>query len=100
MKSYNFVSSQLRRATVFPATVCGKICSVLIIMPIVKCPSCLRETEFTGNEFRPFCSERCKLLDFGAWADEEFRLPTQETALSEEDLDQIEKALNEREKSN
>jgi endogenous inhibitor of DNA gyrase (YacG/DUF329 family) len=69
-------------------------------MPIVKCPSCRRENEFTGNEFRPFCSERCKLLDFGAWADEEFRLPTQETALSEEDLDQIEKVLNEKEKSN
>ncbi len=69
-------------------------------MPIVKCPSCHRETEFTGNKFRPFCSERCKLLDFGAWADEEFRLPTQETALSEEDLDQIEKALNEKQKSN
>ena len=78
----------------------GKINLILDIMPIVRCPSCLRETEFTGNEFRPFCSERCKLLDFGAWANEEFRLPTQETALSEEDLDQIEKALNEKEKSN
>ena len=79
---------------------CDKILVILIVMPIVKCPSCLRETEFTGNEFRPFCSERCKLLDFGAWADEEFRLPTQENALSEEDLDQIEKALREKEKSN
>jgi endogenous inhibitor of DNA gyrase (YacG/DUF329 family) len=63
-------------------------------MPIVKCPSCHREVEYTGNEFRPFCSERCKLLDFGAWADEEFRFPTEETELSEEDIDEIEKALN------
>lgn len=66
-------------------------------MPIVKCPSCHRKTEYNDNEFRPFCSERCKLLDFGAWADEEFRLPTQETELSEEDIDEIERALNKKE---
>ena len=65
-------------------------------MPKVKCPNCHRETEYTGNEYRPFCSERCKLLDFGAWADEQYALPTQETELSEEDLDKIEKALIEK----
>ena len=65
-------------------------------MPIVKCPSCGKQTEYHGNEFRPFCSERCKLLDFGAWADEEFALPTEETALTEEDLDKIEQALREK----
>jgi len=65
-------------------------------MPLVKCPSCGKQTEYNDNEFRPFCSERCKLLDFGAWADEEFALPTQEMALSEEDLDRIERALKEK----
>ncbi|HRI02133.1 MAG TPA: DNA gyrase inhibitor YacG [Pyrinomonadaceae bacterium] len=65
-------------------------------MPIVKCPNCGKETEFTGNEFRPFCSERCKLLDFGAWADEEYNLPTEESSLTDEDLDAIEKAQQER----
>jgi uncharacterized protein len=65
-------------------------------MPLVKCPSCGKEIEYNENEFRPFCSERCKLLDFGAWADEEFALPTQDNALSEEDLDQIERALKEK----
>ena len=67
-------------------------------MPLVKCPTCGKQTEYTGNEFRPFCSERCKLLDFGAWADEEFALPAQTESLSEEDIDQIEKALTEKEK--
>ncbi len=67
-------------------------------MPTVKCPNCNRETEYTGNEYRPFCSERCKLLDFGAWADEQYALPTQETELSETDLDLIEKALIEKER--
>jgi len=67
-------------------------------MAIVNCPTCGKETEYsTENEFRPFCSERCKLLDFGAWADEEFALPTEETELSEEDLDKIERALKEKE---
>ena len=67
-------------------------------MPLVKCPTCGRETEYTGNEHRPFCSERCKLLDFGAWADEQFSLPSQTESLSEEDLDKIEKALEEKSK--
>lgn len=62
-------------------------------MPKVKCPTCKRETEYKDNEFRPFCSERCKLLDFGAWADEEYALPTEETTLTQEDLEEIEKVL-------
>lgn len=66
-------------------------------MPIVKCPQCGRMAEYEGNEFRPFCSERCKLLDFGAWADEEYALPTETSELSEEDIDKIEQALKERE---
>ena len=65
-------------------------------MPLVKCPTCGKKSEYTGNEFRPFCSERCKLLDFGAWADEKFSLPSQTESLSEEDLDKIEKALEEK----
>ena len=66
-------------------------------MPLVKCPTCGRKTEYEGNEFRPFCSERCKLLDFGAWADEAFTLPAENTPLTEEDLQQLERALAEKE---
>ncbi len=61
-------------------------------MPVVKCPQCGTETEYTGNEFRPFCSERCKLLDFGAWADEEYNIPSETASLTEEDIDRIERA--------
>jgi endogenous inhibitor of DNA gyrase (YacG/DUF329 family) len=67
-------------------------------MPLVKCPTCGKQTEFSGNEFRPFCSERCKLIDFGAWADGDFALPSENTALSEEDLHEIERAIEEKEK--
>ncbi|HLA95569.1 MAG TPA: DNA gyrase inhibitor YacG [Pyrinomonadaceae bacterium] len=67
-------------------------------MRLIKCPNCEKEVEYEGNEFRPFCSERCKLLDFGAWANEEYNLPVEETALSEEDIELIERAHKEREK--
>jgi uncharacterized protein len=62
-------------------------------MKVVKCPNCGRETEYRGNEFRPFCSERCKMLDFGAWADEEYALPLEGVSLTEEEMAEVEKAL-------
>ena len=68
-------------------------------MLLVKCPTCGRQTEYRGNEHRPFCSERCKLIDFGAWANEEFSLPVEETSLTEEDVELIERALKDRKNS-
>jgi uncharacterized protein len=45
-------------------------------MPLqVKCPICHRETERENNPHRPFCSDRCKLIDLGAWAEEKYRIP-------------------------
>jgi len=41
----------------------------------VKCPICRRSVAWTaGYPFKPFCSERCKLIDLGAWAAEENRI--------------------------
>lgn len=35
----------------------------------VKCPTCEKEIEYSkDNPYRPFCSERCKLIDLGEWA--------------------------------
>lgn len=39
-----------------------------------KCPICRRLTR-QGEEYFPFCSERCQLLDLGAWSSEEYRIP-------------------------
>lgn len=48
---------------------------------IVTCPACGTRVKWTsGNEFRPFCSERCKLIDLGAWADEQHVIPGDTTA--------------------
>lgn len=63
-------------------------------MPLVKCPMCGKRVEYEGNQFRPFCSERCKLLDLGAWADEQYNLPAENAELSEEDIAVIEKTLD------
>ena len=65
-------------------------------MPLVKCPYCGQETEYTGNEFRPFCSERCQMIDFGAWADGEYSLPAQTSALTDEDISELEKLSGEK----
>ncbi|MDR2153915.1 MAG: DNA gyrase inhibitor YacG [Burkholderiaceae bacterium] len=41
----------------------------------VRCPACGGPSLYAAeNRFRPFCSERCKLHDLGAWANENFRL--------------------------
>jgi len=63
---------------------------------LVKCPRCGKEVEYEDNEFRPFCSERCKLIDFGAWADEEYALPAENNEITEEDIAVIEKAMEEK----
>ena len=37
-----------------------------------KCPRCSKQTSVKKiNKYRPFCSEKCKLIDFGSWANEE-----------------------------
>jgi len=40
----------------------------------IKCPQCGKKTSWEGNPYRPFCSERCKLLDLGHWLAEEYRI--------------------------
>lgn len=46
---------------------------------IVACPTCAAEVEWSAaNVYRPFCSERCKLIDLGAWADEQYRVPVKD----------------------
>jgi uncharacterized protein len=41
----------------------------------MRCPNCKRETTWEGNAYRPFCSERCKLIDLDNWLSERYRIP-------------------------
>jgi len=40
-----------------------------------RCPQCGAEVAWEGNPSRPFCSERCKMIDLGNWLGERYRIP-------------------------
>jgi endogenous inhibitor of DNA gyrase (YacG/DUF329 family) len=43
---------------------------------LVRCPTCSGDSVYAAsNPYRPFCSTRCKDIDLGAWANEDFRMP-------------------------
>jgi endogenous inhibitor of DNA gyrase (YacG/DUF329 family) len=43
---------------------------------VVNCPQCGKPVAWNvQNAYRPFCSERCKLIDLGQWASENYRVP-------------------------
>lgn len=42
---------------------------------VVQCPTCAKQVEWNERQrWRPFCSERCRLIDLGLWASEELRI--------------------------
>jgi uncharacterized protein len=48
-------------------------------MTTVACPTCQRPVEWSAaSRWRPFCSERCKLIDLGAWFSEKHAIPGEE----------------------
>jgi endogenous inhibitor of DNA gyrase (YacG/DUF329 family) len=52
---------------------------------IVICPQCGNSAQWSSaNPYRPFCSERCKMIDLGAWATESYRIPVTESKNSPE----------------
>lgn len=54
---------------------------------LVPCPTCGGDSIFApSNLWRPFCSERCRQIDLGAWASESFRMPAS-PPLEDQDVD-------------
>jgi endogenous inhibitor of DNA gyrase (YacG/DUF329 family) len=53
--------------------------------PRVRCPTCKREIAWS-DEFphRPFCSDRCRLIDLGAWLSEQHAIPDADAGLSDQ----------------
>jgi len=45
-------------------------------MKTLKCPVCKKEVPLDAPDM-PFCSERCRLIDLGRWANEEYRIPAE-----------------------
>jgi len=53
--------------------------------PVITCPTCGKEYVWdTNNRSRPFCSERCKMIDLGKWANEEYRIEQREQELPDD----------------
>jgi endogenous inhibitor of DNA gyrase (YacG/DUF329 family) len=51
----------------------------MVEITTVACPQCRAAVAWTAaSKWRPFCSERCKLIDLGAWASERYRVPVAE----------------------
>jgi endogenous inhibitor of DNA gyrase (YacG/DUF329 family) len=58
----------------------------------VRCPTCGRLTSWKDNAFRPFCCERCRLLDLGSWLGEKFVIssPMEDESERDDPPDEIE----------
>jgi endogenous inhibitor of DNA gyrase (YacG/DUF329 family) len=54
---------------------------------IIKCPTCGREVAWESAPFKPFCSERCRLIDLGAWLSEQRAIPGEAPAQADETSD-------------
>ena len=53
----------------------------------LKCPTCGAEAESSENHFRPFCSERCRLLDLDSWLSGTYSVPAVEGESEDEAAD-------------
>ena len=53
---------------------------------LIDCPNCSKKLLWNvANPFRPFCSERCKMIDLGEWADEKYRIASHAAAKNEKE---------------
>ena len=59
--------AQLRRAT--------RLTYAFAVTFAPRCPICHEPVVWDANPSRPFCSERCRLIDLGAWVTERYRVP-------------------------
>ena len=39
------------------------------------CPRCAKPVGWNGNLYRPFCSEKCRMIDLGMWISEQYLIP-------------------------
>lgn len=55
---------------------------------MVNCPKCSKKFNYYSSDFRPFCSDKCKLIDLGRWLDQSYAIPVQQApSLSDDPRD-------------
>ncbi len=60
---------------------------------MVKCPTCTKEFSYYSSESRPFCTDRCKMIDAGHWLNETYAIPGKDNTVYIEDSENLEKLL-------
>jgi len=59
------------------------------MVTIVRCPQCDKEVPWLDDQqWKPFCSERCKLIDLGEWASEGHRITGASSQIDSLDIDE------------
>lgn len=60
----------------------------------VTCPTCKKKFNYYDSQFRPFCSEKCRLIDLGQWLTESYSVPAEKITL--EEAEQLEQLIHEK----
>ena len=61
---------------------------------VVKCPQCKKSFKYYSSEFRPFCADKCKMIDMGHWFEESYVLNGKSNTVYVEDPEMLEKLNN------
>ncbi|WP_083928825.1 DNA gyrase inhibitor YacG [Geopsychrobacter electrodiphilus] len=54
------------------------------VVQLIRCPRCGKSTVWQNNPDRPFCSEKCREVDLGRWANEDYSIPGPEVQPEED----------------
>ena len=60
----------------------------------VVCPTCKKKFSYYSSEYRPFCSEKCRLIDLGQWLNESYSVPVEK--LTEDEIETLERLTHEK----
>jgi endogenous inhibitor of DNA gyrase (YacG/DUF329 family) len=60
----------------------------------ISCPTCKKKFDYYSSDFRPFCCEKCRLIDLGQWLTESYTVPLHK--LTEEEQETLEHLINEK----
>lgn len=60
----------------------------------VDCPNCKKKFNYYSSEFRPFCTEKCRLIDLGQWLTESYSVKAEK--VTEEEFQKLEELINEK----
>lgn len=61
----------------------------------VKCPTCKKKFKYYDSKFRPFCTEKCKMIDLGHWFDESYTVEGKTNSVYIEEPDRLKVLMEE-----